>query len=436
MRKTNQLAAGLLALLMGFSLVACEGGKSNFYAEQPDEYIESETGTVICYDNLGLGYVDTEDTVYTLDLTDKAAGMTVVPVATDGQGNVVDMNKVASFDAATGKLTAIGKGTVLLNVVDSKGDVKSTAKVQVSPAYPEDPGNQYQLKRSEYTRGQSSLMGGLHDPSLIEVPGENGQSTYYIFSTGWEGGNDIHKSTDLITWSYAGKPVISDAELTEIYAWLGTKSTGASPSWWAPDIYPAPDGGYWLYTCIVDGATNGVPQTIEGETENYSMACIVLFHSDRIDGKYTYEGVLMQSCIPSSGAVYDVNAIDPQIITTPDGRLFMAYGSFGTGNYILELNPKTGLRLDNYNKGKWLTPTEVREQRDYIVKEFNVYKNEAGDMMGWNSPYYGIAISRKDMEAPVIARHTYQEYNDSGVAVGEPKTMYYSMHSMDGLDVG
>ena len=436
MKKKTVLAA-VLAVMTGFSLAGCRYD-ANYYVEEDDPYIASELGAVICYDNLGLGYVNAADTVYRLELTDDKKIDHVSVTAVNKNGESVSADSVAKFDEASGTLTAVGAGTVMLNVCDSKDKVLSSARVQVSPAYPEDPGTQYPLTAKDYTRGQNSLMGGLHDPSLIEIASDDGTSEYYIFSTGWDQGNDIHKSSDLLNWEYVGKPQIARSELEEIYAWLGTETTGYTPSWWAPDIVHASDGGYWLYTCVVDGhpGDTGVWQEIGGERVDYSMACIVLFHADEIDGRYTFEGVLMQSCIPAAGADLDVNAIDPQIITTPDGRMFMAYGSFGTGNYILELNPKTGLRKENYNSGKWLTLEEVIEQRENIVNEYNLYQNEYGEKIGWSSDYYGIGISRKNMEAPVIARHDVVIYDDNGQPAEEEKTYYYSMHSFDGLDVG
>lgn len=436
MMKKTKITGAVLAIALGFTMVGCGGGNGNdFYATKADPYVASDLGAVICYDNLNLGYVNKSDTVYQLELTDSKKVDHVSVSAIDANGNALDASAVATWDAGNNTLTAVGKGLVTLSVCDAKENVLATVNVQCAPAYPEDPGIQYKMTAQDYYNSTSKLNGGLHDPSLIEVTEADGSSTYYIFSTGWNNGNDIHKSKDLLHWEYANKPAITKSELTKINEWLGG---GASASWWAPDIVHAPDGGYWLYTCIVDGTDGKVFQTIDGGKQAYNMACIVLFHSDKIDGRYTYEGVLMQSCIPYSGADEDVNAIDPQIIWTPEGRMYMAYGSFGTGNYILELDTETGLRKDGFYKNDtWLTPKQVRDERDNIVNLFQTYENEDGEQIGWSSAYYGTAISRKNMEAPVIARHdNVQTYDDNGNPVGEAKTYYYSMHSFDPLDSG
>lgn len=431
--KKTKLAGIVLAAALGFSMFGCQGGTNDFYATKADPYVASELGTVICYDNLGLGYVNQKDTVYQLEFTDSKKVDHVIVSAIDANGNTLSASSVALWNAEKNTLTAVGKGLVTLSVCDAKDNVLTSVKVQCSPAYPEDPKIQYSMTAQDYYNSTSKLNGGLHDPSMIEVTEADGSSTYYIFSTGWNGGNDIHKSKDLLHWEYANKPAIAKTELEKINSWLGG---GQSASWWAPDIIAAPDGGYWLYTCIVDG-TDGKVHPIKGD-EAYNMACIVLFHGDTITGRYKYEGVLMQSCIPYAGADEDVNSIDPQIIWTPEGRMYMAYGSFGTGNYILELDTKTGLRKDGFYKNDtWLTPEQVREERDYIVNQYQNYENEDGEQMGWSSPYYGTAISRKNMEAPVIARHdNVQTYDDNGNAVGDAKTYYYSMHSFDPLDTG
>lgn len=434
--KNKKIMSAVLALSLGLTLVGCGGGgKKDFYATKPDPYVSSELGTTLCYDNLGLGYFNAKDSVYQLEFTDSAKVDHVVVSAIDAKGNALSASNVALWNADKNTLTAVGKGLVTLSVCDAKDNVLTSVKVQCAPAYPEDPGIQYSMKANDYNNSGSKLNGGLHDPSMIEVTETDGSSTYYIFSTGWGNGNDVHKSKDLLHWEYAGKPQIAPSDLKKINEWLGG---GQKASWWAPDIVPAPDGGYWLYTCVVDGTDGKVMQNIGGATAAYNMACIVLFHADEIDGRYTYVGGLMQSCIPYSGADEDVNAIDPQIIWTPEGGMYMAYGSFGTGDYIIELDPTTGLRKDKYYKGdKWLTPEEVRAKRDEAVNGFQMYKNSDDEPIGWSTDYYGIAISRKNMEAPVIARHdNVQLYDDNGKPVGDPKTYYYSMHSFDGLDVG
>ncbi|MDE5897530.1 MAG: glycoside hydrolase family 43 protein, partial [Clostridia bacterium] len=180
----------------------------------------------------------------------------------------------------------------------------------------------------------------------------------------------------------------------------------------------------------------------------------VLYHTDSLDkdwntSSFEYVGVLMQSAIPQNGdGTIDVNSIDPQIIYDTDGKMYMAYGSFGTGNWMLELDPQTGLRADGvYADGNYKDWTEIRRERNKVVS------GDAETMRGSKylddflagkevkSDFYGTMISLGAMEAPVLARHdgvkiadeTAQWQNGEPVGV-EGKTYYYSMHSYNWLE--
>ena len=283
---------------------------------------EEPTAARICYDNLGAGFLSEADTKVVVEGAESVS-------AVDADGNAVsDPDTVAIYDEATGTVTAVSEGVLTLTL---KGGEKF--RVEVVPAYPTDPGNQYDGTAMDYSQ-QGKLLGGCHDPSLIEVE-ENGAPAYYIVSTGWDHGNEIRRSTDLLTWEYLGKTTESDSILPQrLIDWIGGTNESGFVQWWAPDIVAAPDGGYWLYTCCVSDAK------VNLDGINYSMACIILMESETIEpGSFRYKGVLMQSCIPdgTEGAI-DVNSIDPQIVYDADGKMYMAYGSFGTGNWMLELS--------------------------------------------------------------------------------------------------
>lgn len=369
----------------------------------------------ICYDNLGAGFVSEADTQVVVEGAQSVS-------AVDAEGNAVsDPDTIATYDEATGTVTAVSEGALTLTL--KGGD---TFRVEVVPAYPTDPGNEYDGTALDYSQG-GKLLGGCHDPSLIEVK-EDGAPAYYIFSTGWGQGNEIRRSTDLLTWDYLGKSTGANAVIPKIEEWIGGTNASGFVQWWAPDIVKAPDGGYWLYTCCVSNAKVNLEGTL------YSMACIVLMKSDTLEPEsFRYEGVLMQSCIPdgSAGSI-DVNSIDPQIIYDTDGKMYMAYGSFGTGNWILELDPKTGLRKDKmYQDDTFYSWQEVREFRNEAVALYSnyVYGTDV------STEYYGTMISQGAMEAPVIARHDNVTVSDENGIIEEGKTYYYSMHSYNGLDV-
>ncbi len=406
MKKGNKiLAFALSSVLMVSSLAAFAacGGSS----DGGNEALVAR----ICYENVGKGLVPDSAKTYTV----KDA---VSYKEYRADGTPAESGTVAKVSGGTA--TAVGKGYVVFTLKDG-----STQRVDVEPAYVTDPGNEYHGS-SDSSKG-SALLGGTHDPSFIEVE-EDGKPAYYLFSTGWDEGNEIRKSTDLIHWQYLGKATSVSTKLDAVSAWEEepnrTSSSTGEPSiqWWAPDIVPAHGGGYWLYTCCVSNTAH----------LTYSKACIVLFHSDSLAaGSFQYVGVLMQSAIPNQSA-YDVNSIDPQIIYTPDGKMYMAYGSFGYGNWMLELDPVTGLRKDNFYKDPdaFLSLEQVRAYRDEADEIYEDFKLEKVV----EHEFYGRMISYRAMEAPVIARHdNVTVMNEYGKVLQKGKTFYYSMHSYNGL---
>ncbi len=406
MKKLQGVFALALGSVLALSLFTGCGGK------------ETAASTRICFDNLPDDGIElsAEDTTYQVKgvVSRKEFGP---------DGEEVPEGTVATYE--NGTLIAKSAGTVELTLKDR------TVSVEVVPAYTTDPGNQFKGIPSEVEQGGSTL-GGTHDPSLIEVE-ENGKPAYYIFSTGWRTGNEIRKSTDLIHWQYLGKATKSDTVMREIDEWITQPNSKGGISWWAPDIVPAANGGYWLYTCCTLDGAFALPSP-DGRSGGYSPACIVLFKSNSLQPEtFRYQGVLMQSFIPKDGGDIDVNSIDPQIIYSPDGKMYMAYGSFGTGNWMLELDPETGLRKDDiYKNGVFLDWQQVREYRLEATMIYSGFK----DGTEVKHDYYGTMISQGAMEAPVIARHDNVTVSDeNGNVLEKGKTFYYSMHSYNGLDV-
>lgn len=402
-QKILALALGSVLVVSSLALFAgCNGGGKT-----------AAEAARICFDNLPDDGIEIPDSY-----TKYAISGVKSRTETDASGETVENGTVVDY--VGGKIVAKSAGTAVLDLGDGK-----TFCVEVVPAYVTDPHNQYDLSSgNDYSLNSSSLLGHTHDPSLIETT-NNGKPVYYIFSTGWNTGNDVHRSEDLIHWTYEGKTMTSTTAMEDITEW--EEESNATIQWWAPDIVRAADGGYWLYTCAVSNSLHN----------NYSKACIVLFHSRTLKaGSFEYVGVLMQSAIPDGSAgTIDVNSIDPQIVYTPDGKMYMAYGSFGMGNWILELDPETGLRKDNFyrkegRRGKFISFEDVRA---YEAEAEGMYFGFLqGDVV--ESEFYGRLISLRNMEAPVIARHDNVTVTDeNGKTLAKNKTYYYSMHSYNPL---
>lgn len=442
MKKYQKLCALALGSVLAVSLLAACGKENNPPAE-------NVSAVRICYDNLNGGFINEWETKASVPDAKNLIGY-------DADGSRVDYTEIVDY--SNGTFTAKSAGTVTYQAGNATG------RVEVVPAYATDPGNQYtgnRVRDTDLKQGEAYL-GNTHDPSFIEVV-SGGRPTYYLFSTGWSIGNDIHVSYDnMLTWEYAGKTThTSDFNNesvipTALKEWMGAANNSGDIQWWAPDIVEAPDGGYWLYTCCV--ADNNQTKGGVGDytpSGDYSMACIVLYHTDSLDrdwsansNSFEYVGVLMQSAIPRKGGDIDVNSIDPQIIYDTDGKMYMAYGSFGTGNWLLELDPATGLRKDNvYADGAFKDWTAIRKERNKVVSgdenTMNGTKYRDDFLAGKEvkSDFYGKLISLGAMEAPVLARHdnvkiagetaTWEKGEPAGV---EGKTYFYSMHSYNWLE--
>lgn len=198
----------------------------------------------------------------------------------------------------------------------------------------------------------------VHDPSIIKADGK-----YYIFGS--------HMSTavsdDLRTWTSLGDGYKVKDQIyyelmanEEAFAYAGSKNSlipTDDRAWhvWAPDvIYNEETGLYYLYFCT-------------SSTWNASNLCYAT--SEKIDGPYEWKGALIYSGLTletldatdvteyvdrdtakdryiKKSNEYNFNkypnAIDPTVLYDADGRLWMVYGSWSGGIYLLELDKTTG----------------------------------------------------------------------------------------------
>ncbi len=189
----------------------------------------------------------------------------------------------------------------------------------------------------------------VHDPSVIKADG-----TYYIFGShrAWA------KSDDLISWDNIANNLNAEYKTMFTDLWENYCKTDTNPdiqgNMWAPDIiYNDTMGKYCMY------------MSINGDDWN---SAIVLLTADEITGPYTYIGPVVFSGFNTSNHpaeytdVYQVlgegadltryqstkdtkiNAIDPCVKYDEEGNLWMAFGSWFGGIYMLKLDPATGLR--------------------------------------------------------------------------------------------
>lgn len=156
---------------------------------------------------------------------------------------------------------------------------------------------------------------GAHDPSIFKDG-----DMYYVFSTdtdiieGMKVAVQVRKSRDLINWTYEGT-VLDDVPTC---AKLWTKAKGI----WAPEVIKVKDK-YYLYYCA--------------STFGKNRSCIGLLKSDSLSGPWQDCGIVLKT---DNGD--DRNAIDPNLIYDKYRQLWLAYGSFWSGIYIVKLDETTG----------------------------------------------------------------------------------------------
>lgn len=223
---------------------------------------------------------------------------------------------------------------------------------------------------------------GVHDPSIIKANG-----SYYIFGSHMT----LAKSNDLKNWDdlIANHNDVKNHTLfgdisenfKEVLTWAGIKDADIADRFgiWAPDVYhnaayenaDGTTGAYLMYISVTTGKENG---------EEHYRSAIALATSKNIEGPYLYQETVLYSGFtnvegvgnweqtdfkeyfpsaePRSGYFnngkfnfnYFPNAIDPSIVDGKDGELFMTYGSWNGGIYVVELDRGTGkiVRSETY----------------------------------------------------------------------------------------
>lgn len=148
------------------------------------------------------------------------------------------------------------------------------------------------------------------------------KNRYYIFSTGR---NILSKSSaDKIFWS-PGPPVFTNAP-----SWTTNAVPGFAGIFWAPDVLFF-NNQYHVYYAV---STFGSQVSAIGLVTNPTL--------DPTDASYhwTDQGPVIQS---TNGSPY--NTIDPSFVWDASANLWMAFGSYWSGIYLVQLNSLTGLRI-------------------------------------------------------------------------------------------
>ena len=218
----------------------------------------------------------------------------------------------------------------------------------------------------------------VHDPSIVWEPTSQ---TYYIFGSH----RAAAKTTDLMSWTSfqapwatasstnaANSAAFTTPQVTKVkkggvaynlnfnaFNWSkrGNNSYSVDGNMWAPDVIWNKQMQKWCMYLSVNG-------------DNW-YSSIILLTADKITGPYRYQAPVVmsgfhtgtsykdtdlelvigtQASLPGRYAVGNgwgrryPNCIDPCVFYDEEGKLWMSYGSWSGGIWMLELDEETGLR--------------------------------------------------------------------------------------------
>ncbi|AXV66738.1 beta-xylosidase [Pseudoalteromonas lipolytica] len=239
----------------------------------------------------------------------------------------------------------------------------------------------------EYTESGSVMVTNVsvHDPSVVKV-----DDTYYIFGSHLAAA----KSTDLLNWemisSLSANAAVNESPLFD-YNYTGEIAEGIE--WtdgftgnWAADVIKAPNGKFWFYYnhCAQDNPDT--PDVVDEVCWNRSY--LGLAEADNIEGPYKNKGIFLRSGYRNeaeftaypldngqttwNGAV-DPNVIDPAAFYDANGKLWMVYGSYSGGIFVLAMDEETGMPEAGQGYGKKLVGGDFRA----IEGAFAMYSPES-----------------------------------------------------------
>ncbi|WP_307163264.1 family 43 glycosylhydrolase [Massilia sp. WF1] len=185
----------------------------------------------------------------------------------------------------------------------------------------------------------------MHDPSVIKVG-----DTFYVFGSHLASA----RSKDLMNWTQmtssvsATNPLFLNGsanvytELAETFKWA------QSTTLWAPDVRQLADGKFYMYY-----------NACKGDSPVSALGVAV---ANNVEGPYVNKGIILKSGMwgqPSyDGTIYDAlrhpNTVDPNVFFDNAGKLWMIYGSYSGGIFIMQMNPANGMPFPGQGYGKRL----------------------------------------------------------------------------------
>jgi beta-xylosidase len=229
----------------------------------------------------------------------------------------------------------------------------------------------------------------VHDPSIVIVYKDAGGNSYpendvgktrtkhyYVFGTMLGAAH----STDMINWTaFTPTLELAGAVSTDYYQIFKaegdyakhTSSDDLKGNLWAPDVVYNRSMKKWtMYISLsgVDFKSSVVLLTSDKVEGPYKKTGAVVYggftNNETSVGRTDYQTVTGSSTVDArylrNGAWnndYGVSCIDPSVFYDQQGRLWMTYGSWSGGIFLLKLDEATGLRAKSWNYGLGTAPS-------------------------------------------------------------------------------
>ena len=187
----------------------------------------------------------------------------------------------------------------------------------------------------------------VHDPSVLYANG-----TYYVYGSHMQAA----KSENLQDWKLFSRLDKCTLQPNYAVAFKEALTFAQTGTFWAPDVIKLADGKYYMYYCCCEGSS--------------PLSALGLAVSNNPEGPFEHIQILLKSGYEGYDATQYPNAIDPCVFFDKTGeRLWMVYGSYSGGIFLLELDPETGLIKDGQEEYgiRLLGGNHARIEAPYII---------------------------------------------------------------------
>jgi len=237
-------------------------------------------------------------------------------------------------------------------------------------------------------RAQMPVLGYtyVHDPSRIIKQGTN----YYVFYTSQ--GIGVNTSPDLRNWTLASRIFPGSPP-----AWTTIAVPGFTGGFWAPDVIYL-NGTYYLYYAV---STFGSQVSAIGLVTTTNLAT----------GPWTDQGAVIQS---AKGGAY--NCIDPCPLVDSDGTMWLTFGSYWQGIYVVQLDPTTG-KLISANSATTRLAYNSSIEASYLCRQGSYYYLfvDWGTCCEGTNSTYNMRVGRStSVTGPYLDRNGVNMVNNGG----------------------